>query len=438
MPLIVYDYANFFGLLNVFNKKTQEHVESFVMRNILTLLILTLLSINIAVAASGDADAGKTKAATCAACHGANGIGASDSFPNLAGQHADYIVKQLKAFKSGDRENPLMAPMAAALSEQDMADLAAYYSALPLDGASQDVAAAKTGTTPSIAPTAYIPNPVAGKSLYELGDASRSIGACIGCHGREGNSEVLIYPNLANQHPEYLAKQLMNFKNKDRVNYAMNQFAGNMTKDDIADMAAYFADPAAVANVVSRKVRSAPPITAAVIAGRAKAATCAACHGADGNSPVAIYPKLAGQSADYLVKQLKEFKAGTRKNAVMGPMASALDEQDMLEIASYYAAQKITVADSAGSDIGKKLYFGGNVKRKITACVACHGANGKGMNNAGFPTIAGQNEAYLKAQLLQFKKAERNNDYNTMMQSVAAKLSASDIDELSKHIAAMK
>lgn len=417
--------------------KTQKHVESFVMKHILTSLILTLLSINIAVAASGDADAGKAKAATCAACHGSNGIGASDTFPNLAGQHADYIVKQLKAFKSGDRKNPLMAPMAASLSEQDMADLGAYYSALPRDGASQDTSA-DNGSTASTAPAAYTPNPVAGKSLYELGDASRNIASCIGCHGSEGNSEVLIYPNLANQHPEYIAKQLMSFKNKDRVNYAMNQFAGNMTADDIADMAAYFADPAAVANVVSRRIIPAAPITAEVIAGKAKSATCAACHGADGNSTVAIYPKLAGQSANYIIKQLQEFKAGTRKNNVMGPMAAALSEQDMLEIASYYAAQKVVVADLVGSKIGKKLYFGGNVKRKITACVACHGVNGKGMNKAGFPTIAGQNEAYLKAQLMDFKKGARNNDYNTMMRSVAAKLSESDMEELAKYMASMK
>ena len=408
------------------------------MKHILTSLILILLSMNIAVAASGDADAGKAKAATCAACHGADGIGASDSFPNLAGQHADYIVKQLNAFKIGDRKDPLMAPMAAALSEQDMADLAAYFSALPRNGASSDSGSENTAGAANSAPVAYVPNPAAGKSLYELGDASRSIGACIGCHGSEGNSEVLIYPNLANQHPEYIAKQLMNFKHKDRVNYAMNQFAGAMTKDDIADMAAYFADPAAVANVVSRRVMPAAPVTAEVIAGKAKAATCAACHGADGNSPVALYPKLAGQSADYIVKQLQEFKTGTRKDPVMGPMAAALSEQDMLEIASYYAAQKIAVADSAGSEIGKKLYFGGNVKRKITACVACHGVNGKGMNKAGFPTIAGQNEAYLKAQLMKFKKGERNNDYDTMMQSVASKLSVSDIEELAKYMASMK
>lgn len=410
------------------------------MKHILTSIILTLLSVNVASAASGDVEAGKTKAATCAACHGADGIGATDLYPNIAGQHADYIVKQLKAFKSGDRKDPVMAPMASALSEQDMADVAAYFNSLPREGASQASATTDsgTGTTASAAPVAYEPNPAAGKSLYELGDASRSIGACIDCHGVEGNSEVLIYPNLSNQHAEYIAKQLHNFKNKARTNYAMNQFAGAMTDDDIADMAAYFADPKAVANVVSRKVMPVAAITEEVLAGKAKAAVCASCHGADGNSPVAIYPKLAGQSADYLVKQLQEFKSGTRKDPVMAGMVAALTDQDMQELASYFAAQKLVVADQAGSDLGKKLYFGGNVKRKITACVACHGADGSGMNKAGFPNIAGQNESYLKAQLMKFKNGERDNDYNTMMQSVASRLSESDMEELAKFMAAMK
>jgi cytochrome c553 len=407
------------------------------MKHLLISLILTLSTVHVAFAAQGTIEAGKTKAGMCAACHGADGIGAGDTFPNLANQHADYLVKQLKAFKNGDRKDPLMAPMAAGLSDQDMADIAAYYASLPRESA--NAAGAESSASTSVtASVAYEPNAAAGKSLYELGDASRSIGACIGCHGSEGNSEVLIYPNLANQHAEYIAKQLHSFKAKDRVNYAMNQFAGNMTDDDISDMAAYFADPAAVAHVVSRAVMPATPVTQAVISGKAKAAVCASCHGADGNSPVATYPKLAGQSTDYLVKQLQEFKSGTRKDPVMSGMVAALSEQDMHDIASYFAAQKVTVAKLEGSELGQKLYLGGHAKRKITACVACHGADGKGMGKAGFPTLAGQNEEYLKTQLLKFKNGERANDYNSMMQSVAAKLSQSDIEALAKHMASLK
>lgn len=411
------------------------------MKHILTSVILTLLSINVASAANGDIEAGKAKAGTCAACHGADGIGATDTYPNLAGQHADYIAKQLQAFKNGDRKDPVMAPMAAALSDQDMADLGAYFNSLPRNGASADAGAdatATAGTVAVAAPAKYVANPAAGKSLYELGDASRSIGACIGCHGAEGHSDVLIYPNLANQHAEYIAKQLTHFKNKDRVDFAMNQFAAALTDNEIADIAAYFADPAAVANVAAKKVMPAAVITDAVIAGQAKAAVCASCHGADGNSPVAIYPKLAGQSASYIVKQLQEFKSGVRKDPVMAGMVAALSEQDMAELGAFFAAQKLNVTAQTGSDAGQKLYFGGHVKRKITACVACHGADGSGMNKAGFPNIAGQNEAYLKTQLLKFKNGERSNDYNTMMQNVASRLSTSDIEELAKFMAAMK
>lgn len=407
------------------------------MKHILTLLILSLLCINTAIAA-GDAQAGKNKAATCAGCHGANGIGSTGTYPNLAGQHADYIVKQLKAFKSGTRSNALMSPMAKPLSEQDMADIAAYFAKMPRDGSSPTASASTSGTSASATKVTYVADAIAGKSMYELGDPSRKIAACIDCHGSEGNSNVLVNPNLAKQHPEYIAKQLKNFKNKSRVNYAMNQFAGAMSDNEIADMAAYFSDTAAVADVVSHKVMPAAPVTAAVIAGKTKSAACASCHGADGNSPIPMYPNLAGQSAGYLVKQLKEFKSGARKSSMMAPMAAALSEQDMVEIASYFAAQKTTATASKGSDIGKKLYFGGSVKHKVTACVACHGADGRGMGKAGFPTIAGQNEAYLKKELKKFKTGKRNNDYNTMMQSVVAKLSKDDINELSKYIASMK
>jgi cytochrome c553 len=100
------------------------------MKNILTLIALAVLSCNISTVAAGDAAAGKSKSATCAACHGANGISPNDMWPNLAGQKEGYLVAQLKAFRDGGRANPMMAPMAANLSDGDIADLAAYYSSL--------------------------------------------------------------------------------------------------------------------------------------------------------------------------------------------------------------------------------------------------------------------------------------------------------------------
>lgn len=387
--------------------------------------------------AQGNAEAGKSKSAMCAACHGVTGHNPSPTYPNLAGQHADYIVKQLKAFKDNSRKDPVMAPMAAGLSDEDMADLGAYFASQSRTGEStsgSDGAAAPVAT-----PVKYEPDAVAGKTLYEQGDESRSIGACIGCHGKEGKSQVLIYPNLAKQHPEYIAKQLSNFKSKSRTNnYAMNQFAGAMTEEDIADMAAYLKDPQAVANAKPKKVAVSLADNKDVAAGKAKSATCTACHGADGNSPIAIYPKLAGQSAKYIEKQLIEFKNGTRENAVMMPMAAALSAQDMKELAAYYSAQKTSAGAGKANEIGAKLYFGGDAKRNIAACVSCHGVSGKGMPSAGFPAVAKQNVAYLSTQLQNFKTHARANDLNNMMQNTARKLTEDEIKALAEYMSSLK
>jgi cytochrome c553 len=412
------------------------------MNKIIFSLILALISINVAFAATGNAEAGKTKAAMCAACHGANGIGASDAYPNLAGQHADYIAKQLKAFKSGTRVDPVMGPMAAGLSEQDMADLGAYFSSLDRSGSTASANGGdvtEAGATATVqAPVAYAANASAGKSLYELGDASRNIAACIGCHGKEGNSNVLIYPNLSKQHAQYIAKQLHAFKDKSRTNYAMNQFAGAMTDEDIADMGAYFTDTKAVAHIKVKRVATVAAITDEAIAGKAKSAVCASCHGADGNSLVPMYPKLAGQNGEYTVKQLIEFKSGVRKNPIMAGMVAGLSEQDMAELGAYFAIQKPTAGNGNGSELGQKLYFGGDASRGITACIACHGTSGKGMAKAGFPAVANQSVEYLTAQLASFKAGERDNDRNSIMRNVTKRLKPKDIEALAQFMASMK
>ncbi|MFT6206702.1 MAG: cytochrome c553 [Colwellia sp.] len=411
------------------------------MNKIIFSLILAVTSINVAFAAAGNADAGKSKAAMCAACHGADGISVVDTYPNLAGQQADYIATQLQAFKSGTRVNATMASMSAGLSEQDMADLAAYFSSLDRSGATASTDGAETGSVAAVAemaPVAYVANAIAGKSLYELGDPSRNIASCISCHGKEGNSKVLINPNLANQHAQYIETQLHAFKDKTRINYAMNQFAGAMTDEDIADMGAYFADTKAVAHVAAKRVATVAVITEEAIAGKAKSAVCSACHGAGGNSIVPMYPKLAGQHAEYTAKQLKEFKSGARENAVMAGMAAALSEQDMAELGAYFASQKPTPGNGKESAFGRKLYFGGDVARGITACIACHGVSGKGIAKAGFPAVANQSVEYLTAQLTSFKAGERYNDRNSMMRNIAKRLKQKDIDALAQFMSSLK
>ena len=172
--------------------------------------------------------------------------------------------------------------------------------------------------------------------------------------------------------------------------------------------------------------------------GKDKSAMCAACHGVDGNSLVPMYPKLAGLSANYIVKQLTQFKDGTRQDPVMAGMAAALSAQDMADLAAYYSLQKRTESAGTETALGKDLYLGGNSENAVTACVACHGLKGKGMAAAGFPAIASQNAEYIKIQLEKFRSGARANDNNAMMRNVALGLSDDEIKALSQYIASLK
>lgn len=174
-------------------------------------------------------------------------------------------------------------------------------------------------------------------------------------------------------------------------------------------------------------------------AGKLKSATCAACHGADGNSPSNLYPKLAGQHAPYLEKQLQQFKSGERANAIMSGMAGVLSAQDMQDLAAYYSSQTMTPVTVSPEIVtaGQKLYMAGDLDRKLAACTACHGPRGNGLELAKFPKISSQHPAYIKLQLQTFRSKERVNSPNGMMNDVAAKLSDADIDLLSKYISAL-
>ncbi|WP_417616838.1 c-type cytochrome [Oceanisphaera sp.] len=180
-------------------------------------------------------------------------------------------------------------------------------------------------------------------------------------------------------------------------------------------------------------------------AGKAKSVTCVACHGPDGNSPTDMYPKLAGQHASYLTKQLVEFKAAAtggegRANAIMGGMVMPLSEQDMADLSAYFASLAITpvATPEAVIEQGAALYQGGDIERGITACIACHGPRGEGLESAKFPSLAGQHPKYIAEQLNLFRSGERNNDPNGMMRGVAAKLTDQDIEVLSQYVSGLR
>ena len=180
--------------------------------------------------------------------------------------------------------------------------------------------------------------------------------------------------------------------------------------------------------------------TGSAEAGKAKAATCVACHGVDGNSVNPEWPSIAGQHAEYIVRQLKAFKGGTRTNVLMTPMATILSDQDMLDLGAYFAAQqrKGLEADAAKVTLGQKLYRGGDQKSELTACIACHGPGGNGNPAALYPAIKGQHATYVAAQLRAYKRGERATDQNQMMRSVAAVLTDEQIDALASYVQGLR
>jgi cytochrome c553 len=172
-------------------------------------------------------------------------------------------------------------------------------------------------------------------------------------------------------------------------------------------------------------------------AGQAKAAACIACHGADGNTTLMpLYPKLGGQHASYIAKQLAEFKAGVRKDPTMNGMAAGLSEEDMADMAAFFSglAAAVGSADAEKAAAGKKIYEGGDKAKGISACMACHGPSGAGNPGAAFPTLGGQNGDYVVKALNDFRSGARANDLNSMMRDVAAKMSDSDIAAVAEYI----
>lgn len=174
-------------------------------------------------------------------------------------------------------------------------------------------------------------------------------------------------------------------------------------------------------------------------AGKAKAAPCAGCHGIDGNGGAdPTWPKLAGQIPEYLVEQLKLFKSGARKNPVMNGIAAPLSEEDIQDLAAYYASQELRPGAAASKELalaGQKIYRGGIVKSAVPACMSCHGPSGRGIPPR-FPRLNSQSAAYAEKQLLDYK-AGRRTDNDDIMTRIASRMTDAQIKAVSEYLAGL-
>lgn len=183
------------------------------------------------------------------------------------------------------------------------------------------------------------------------------------------------------------------------------------------------------------------PVVGSAEQGQAKATPCVACHGVDGHSANPEWPNLAGQHESYIKQQLQAFKNDERQNPLMTPMAKPLSDQDMADLAAYYAAQSPTgtlEAEPSKVAQGEKLFRGGDASKGIAACAACHGPNGSGNPAAGYAMIRGQHATYTIAQLKAYRSGTRQTDQNQMMRNVAAALSDEQIDAVASYIQGLR
>lgn len=196
-------------------------------------------------------------------------------------------------------------------------------------------------------------------------------------------------------------------------------------------LAAAFALPAVAAGA------PAPP-KADPAKGQEKAVTCMACHTADGTRGLPANPILQGQHAEYIVKQLTEYKAGKRVNAIMAGMAAALTPEDMANIAAFYNSKPAVPGAASNKDsiaLGEKIYRGGIAAKQVPACAGCHAPTGAGMP-AQYPRLGGQHADYSEAQLVAFRSGARAN--SAQMMTIAARLSDKEIKAVSDYMAGLR
>jgi cytochrome c553 len=168
------------------------------------------------------------------------------------------------------------------------------------------------------------------------------------------------------------------------------------------------------------------------------ATVCVACHGADGNSVIPMFPKIAGLQEEYIGKQLRDFISGRRKSDVMAPVVAQLKPEEIAPLAAYFSNQKMVAGESGdkkAADLGKLIFHDGNEDSGVPACIGCHQAQGVGHLN--FPRIGGQHSQYVVQQLKNFAAGERSNDVSRFMRVTAKRLSEEEMHAVAEYLVSL-
>jgi cytochrome c553 len=350
--------------------------------------------------ASDVAEGKRVAQASCAGCHGVDGISKTKGIPHLAGQRPGYLYVELRVYQAGGRgENPMSAAVKF-LSDDALYKVAAYYASLE-----PAQPAAPSGAK---APPAKLDPLQAGKA---------TAAACAGCHGDGGISKMPGTPSLAALDPKYLFAAMKAYSSGRRKDDIMKSLVSMLSDADLNNVALYYA--------LQKPARAQTPAPGDQSAGKAAAEACAGCHGDKGVSGNPANPSLAGQDAQYLAAALRAYKVGSRSDQTMKGLAASLDDAAIKSMAAFYANQQPQPA---------------NVRRPLTTaewtqrCDRCHGVNGNS-TDPRLPALAAQRVDYLERVLHAYRKGERKSPQMAAMSDV---LTEADVENLAAYYARQK
>ena len=347
---------------------------------------------------------GKTVAASaCARCHGMDGVSSSEGIPKLAGQRTVYMYRVLQAYQDRDRKNDTMNHAAGFLNKEALLAASTYY-------------AAQNPTRPQkTAEEATEAVDAAGGDAFS--GIRRDMKKCIKCHGEDGNSSASGMPNLSAQAPEYFVHSMKAYAEGGRNHRMMKKLVSDLDEATISDMGVFYAVQAPARTETAGKGDAG--------AGRAASESCANCHGADGNASGAEMPTLAGQDPRYFVKAMKAYKDGKRQHEQMFEAVEELDEDDIQNLATFYAEQE-PVRRNVRAPLTSTEW--------IQRCERCHGLDGNS-TDPRFPMLAGQDKTYLRNALQAYTTGSNGS---TTMHAMADPLKVSDVESIVNHYASQE
>jgi len=335
--------------------------------------------LKLSLQGKGDAKAGEQAAAGCAGCHSINGNALNPNIPSLAGQPAEYLIKAIKDYRDGRREDAMMTAAVSNMQDEVIANIAAHYAVQKLES--------------PLAKEMQDFNPVA--------EGAKIAGSCDGCHGKNGNSQTVGIPSLTGLNVKYLVAATKGYRDGIRKNKLMKTMVATMSDTDIEKVAFHYA--------IQTPSSSKKTLKTDLVAGETIAAGCITCHGEGGISSTPGTPSLAGQDAAYLAAATRNYARGIRTNESMSGPTKELKPKDIINVAGYFASLKAVKPDTV---LPLPPQF--SISKK---CSHCHGENGRSTEPA-IPRLAGQSEAYLVRAIKEYHDGTRKQHVMNAMSDV--------------------